>query len=192
MRYFVLMSFCAVSLSCSSTSPFISYSGDISVDGLDAAITSSSAFFSIESVQKTDSISMIDERANHYLNIILDGYYQQTGNVKFSNIDKSDMAFSIREVNVNTGYFTMNFIDPGPILRIKMVVDIYYFGDLIETETYRTRVNMAQVINSDRFWNWLTNKQKNNVDNQIEAFEIGLRTLYRNLFFKHLDISLKI
>lgn len=192
MRIILLMSVLVGTLSCSTTSPFISYSGKVSIVGSNASIISNSGFFNNESIEIADSMLMIDERADHYLNLVLEGYYEQTGHFEFSDSQNAAMYFDIQEVSVKTGHFSLNLVDPGPILRMKMLVDVYSEGTYVYTETYRTRVNMAQIINPDKLWNWLSIEEKQNVDNQLATFEIGLRTLYRNLFFKHLDISLSL
>ncbi len=47
---------------------------------------------------------------------------------------------------------------------------------------------MAVVVGKENFFNWLFNEEKQKLENQIKAFEIGLRGLYRNLFFKYINI----
>ncbi len=192
MRTLHILTILFTAISCRSTSPFITYSGDVSIQGTNATLSSSSNFFSVESVNKADSIEMIDERADHYLNLILEGYYQQTGHFNFTNDKNAPMYFDVQHVSVKTGYFSFNLVDPGPIYKMRMEVDIYSNGELLGTETYKTRVNMAQVINPEKMWNWLTLEEKNDSENQLTTFDIGLRSLYRNLFFKHLDISLSL
>ena len=83
-------------------------------------------------------------------------------------------------------------IDPGPVYKMTMKINIYQNGQRLTNETYITKVNMAQIVNEDKFWNWLSSEEMNDTNNQILTFERGLRNLYRDVYFKHLNISLTL
>ena len=191
MRISLLIGLLLFLNSCSSTSPFINYSGDFSMQATPIEITSKTEFFSDETISQVIKSNFVKERGDYYLNKIIDGYHTQTQGFNFSEDNNIGVSFRVKEIRVKSG-FTLNFVDPGPIYRMFMDVDIYRYGELVVSETYRTSANMALVVKKDRFFNWLSTEDRNNPDNQIATFERGLRDLYRDLYFKHLDISLSL
>jgi hypothetical protein len=191
MRFILLLIISLTALSCRSTSPFIGYSGNISISAQSVIINSTNQYFNDVSIGVVLNSDYVGERGDFYLNKVLDGYYPQTSGVNFSNDDEASLSFRVKKVQVRNG-FTMNFVDPGPIYQLKMEVDIFENGEFVTNETYRSIVNMARVVKGHRVWNWLKDEDKENIENQIDTFGIGLRGLYRNLYFRHLDISLTL
>lgn len=191
MRFSLLICLLFIVNSCSTTTPFIDYSGEISVTANPIDITSKSSFFSDESISQVKETDFVKQTGDYYLNKVIDGYYTQTQDFTFTDESNTGLRFHIKEIRVKSGW-TINFVDPGPIYRMFMDVDIYRNNQLILSETYKSTANMALVVKRDKFFNWLSSESKKNPDNQIATFERGLRGLYRNLYFKHLDISLSL
>jgi hypothetical protein len=183
------MGFLLCSLSCATTSPFSSYSGEVSVSAA-YSIEGDDVVFHQETIQKVQENDIIESKGEFYLDRIVFGYGNQLPGIVYSEESISGLHFILRNVDVKKGY-TFNLIDPGPIVKIKMEFDVLENGSVILTESYKTRVNMARIINEGKFWNWLDNEEISNTDNQIKTFERGLRNIYRGLYFKHLDISLE-
>ncbi len=176
---------------CASTSPLINYEGVINVIGENVTLTSKTSFFNDQAIEIIRENNHVDEIGEFYLQAILDGYQSQiTGIESTSNTDEG-FLFKVKAITVKKGV-TVNIIDPGPIYVMSMEVDVYKDGLFIFDEKYKVRVNMAKVVNPDKGVNWLSKSEKNDPNNQVTTFDIGLRNLYRNMLFKHLDISLQL
>ncbi len=134
---------------------------------------------------------LIEQKGTYYLDKVVLGYSNQLDGIYFDNADQSGLHFEVESMKVKKG-FTFNLIDPGPVYKMSMKVNIYQNGRRLNNETYTTRVNMAQIVHEDKFWNWLSSEEISDTNNQILTFERGLRNLYRDVYFKHLNISLTL
>jgi|GEM_PF-3823730 len=188
--YFLFLVSIFLFLGCSTVSPFIDFQGKVSISSTSEVIPNQKVFHqaSADFIRKQD---FVEERGKYYLDRVVIGYSSQLPGVVFSEDTTQGLHFFIREIEVDQGH-TLNIIAPGPVIKMKMMVDVYENERLITSESYKTRVNMALVVNEDKFWNWLTKEEVEAIDNQVKTFERGLRNLYRNLYFKHLDISLTL
>lgn len=190
MKYlFWVMPFIVIS-SCSPTSILIDHHDVVSVATI-PELKVKSQVLNLQSREQIDDQQIIHQKGVYYLDKVVLGYSDQLEGVYFDNANQSGLHFEIASMQVKKG-FTFNLIDPGPVYKMTMKINIYQNGQRLTNETYITKVNMAQIVNEDKFWNWLSSEEINDTNNQILTFERGLRNLYRDVYFKHLNISLTL
>ena len=97
MRFILLLIISLTALSCRSTSPFIGYSGNISISAQSVIINSTNQYFNDVSIGVVLNSDYVGERGDFYLNKVLDGYYPQTSGVNFSNDDEASLIISRKE-----------------------------------------------------------------------------------------------
>lgn len=175
---------------CASSTEIINTQSKVSISTSDLQVSAQPDLVNEQSLRFMKEQNFIEERGHHYLQKILEGYITQVQGVELSNDQNLGRSFRVKSIDISQKFFTFNFIDPGPFYHIKMNVDIYDDGEYRFSEQYSRRVNMAEIINADKFFNWLSTEERNNSDNQIQTIEVGLMYIYRDLYFKHFDISL--
>ncbi|MBO6792597.1 MAG: hypothetical protein JJ895_01710 [Balneolaceae bacterium] len=184
----VLMFF--VIASCAPTSILVDNFNVVSVASV-PNLEVESRILNSQSRNQINDQKIIEQKGTYYLDKVVLGYSNQLDGIYFDNADQSGLHFEVESMQVKKG-FTFNLIDPGPVYKMTMKVNIYQNGHRLNNETYITKVNMAQIVNEDKFWNWLSSEEISDTDNQILTFERGLRNLYRDVYFKHLNISLTL
>jgi hypothetical protein len=190
MRYalFVLVAFL---MGCASSSRLVNEEGMLNLSATEVDYVSKSDFFGQPAIERISQDNYLQQRGDYYLDLILNGYYNQVQSISVTENENEGISLRIKNVSVKHGA-TLNFIDPGPIYVMRMQVEVFRNGNYLKTEYYKTRVNMAEVIHPEKKLNWLTTEEKKDSQNQLETFEVGLRKLYRDIFFKHLQISLRL
>ncbi|MCG8372435.1 MAG: hypothetical protein MI700_02830 [Balneolales bacterium] len=178
-----------VSLGCSATSPFSGFEGSVNHYAENVAVRSYSNWFSTNAVETVVEGNFVDEKGDYFLNVVIDNYPSQTTGLKESEDSNSGISFRVKSLEVKNA-FTLNIPDPGPVYKLNMEVDIFENGEFVESKAIKARVNMASIVNEDKIFNWLTAEEKNDINNQLLTFEIGLTRLYQKLYFSHFDINL--
>lgn len=191
MSYRLMLVTLLICTACASSSPLVGYKGDVSISAEDVSLDSKTKLFGEDTIEIIQNRELVNERGDYYLNLILDAYWNQLTGIEPTDNRNNGLLFDITDITIKRGA-TINFVDPGPVYVMTMKVDIYRDGVFLFDEKYRVKVNMAEIINPDEYFNWLSLSEKQNPDNQITTFNVGLRRLYRNLLFKHLDISLHL
>lgn len=176
--------------SCSQTATLVDHNDVVSIAVIPDLEVESRV---LNSQTKNEIIDqeIIQRKGSYYLDRVVIGYSNQLDGIYFDNTNQSGLHFEVESMQVKKG-FTFNLIDPGPVYKMIMKVTIYQNGQKLTNEKYVTRVNMAQIVAEDKFWNWLTPEEISDSGNQIFTFERGLRNLYRDVYFKHLNISLTL
>ncbi|RNC79939.1 MAG: hypothetical protein ED557_12455 [Balneola sp.] len=180
-----------LTVGCASSSPLIGFKGDVNVTADNVSLKSNNPFFGNQAIEVIKTNEIVDDRADYFLNVILDAYWNQLTGIEPTESETAGLRFDIRTITVKKGT-TINFVDPGPIYIMTMKVDVYEDGVFSFDDRYRVKVNMAEVVSPNKFFNWLSNAEKENTENQIATFNMGLRYLYRNMLFEHFDISLQL
>ena len=178
-----------VSLGCSTMSPFSGFQGSVNHYAENVDVRSYSNWFSTNAVETVVAGNLVDEKGDYFLNSVIDNYPSQTIGLRESEDANSGLSFRVKSLEVRNS-FTLNIPDPGPVYKLSMEVDIFENGEFVESQAIKARVNMASIINEDKIFNWLTNEEKNDINNQLLTFEIGLTRLYQKLYFNHFDINL--
>lgn len=197
MRNLFCVSFCLLVLvGCSSTVSVVSKdasSQTVYLNASEAELGNTSKWFSEDAQENILELNLPDEIGKRILSQVITGYKNQTGDLESAeSTESSDIIFDIKEITVKRGWFTFNFLKPGPVYVMKMKADIIINGEIVSSETKKAVVNMASVIFPEDPIKFMKPSEKRITEYQVETFRTGLRKMYQSLYFDAFDISLSL
>lgn len=181
---------------CSSTVSVVSKDGSdrtVYLNASEAELGNTSKWFAEDTQEIIMELNLPGEIGKRILDQVITGYKNQTGDLgSAESTESSDIIFDIKEITVKRGWFTFNFLKPGPVYVMKMKADIIINGEIVSSETKKTVVNMASVIFPEDPIKFMKPSEKRITEYQVETFRTGLRKLYQSLYFDAFDISLSL
>lgn len=179
---------------CSSSKKITSGSGEvrtISVAVPNLEVIRNTPFYSEESVQKILESNLVEQRGNEILVLILENYSNQIyGIEKNEGGELSDLQIQITSFEVKRIPFTLNLTHPGPIFQFRFYYEVIEEGEVLQKGSYKKMVNSASVNSNGRKFFVMNEEDKQNVDFQLNAFEVALRSFYQDSIYELLGVSL--
>jgi len=182
-------------IGCTSTKELTrsgNFYGNVNFGVEDLELSSSTPWFSDDTIFEIDSTDYVMDQGNQLLTDVLYGYASQLQGIEKTSSEEADLLFVIKKIEVERGLFTFNFPNPGPLYRMKMLVEIRNSAGGKEIVKLKTLVNMSIVNFSHLSFKWLSLDEMKNPEYQLATFEAGLRKMYQDLYFNYFDISLRL
>ena len=101
----------------------------------------------------------------------------------------SDMTFNISKIQINRGWFTLDFTHPGPLYRIEVTVDVLVKGQKRSSIRAKALKNMSKVHDRSKPFVWLDDEQKADSDLHIATANTALRDAMGKLVAELFDIQ---
>lgn len=160
----------------------------------ESSLISSSKWFGQEAIQQIESENLIMETGEKLMEQILNGYSTQTqGLEQVYDQSEADIVINISSVEVKRGWFTFNFLFPGPMYKLIMEIEVEEKNVVSKKKRYKKIGNMAYVNFKDsKTTKWMSKEEKSKPEYQLATFEEALRGMYEKFYFEYFDISLRI
>lgn len=168
------------------------FNGNVSFGVENLELISNTPWFSDDTVSEIQRTEFVLNQGDQLLSDVLFGYASQLQGIEQTASEDADLLFVIKKIEVERGLFIFNFPNPGPLYRMKMLVEVRNSAGEKELVKLKTLVNMSIVNFSHLSFKWLSLDEMKNSEYQLATFEAGLRKMYQDLYFNYFDISLRL
>ncbi len=156
-------------------------------------LTSLFKWFGQDAINQIESENLITKTGEQLMQQILDGYKNQVlGIEQVYDKSQADIIVKVHSVEVKRGWFTMNFLFPGPMYKISTQIEVIEAGTIRGKKTYKMIENMAYVnFRETKKQKWMDREEKRNPEYQLATFKEAMRGMYEKFYFEYFGISLR-
>ena len=157
-------------------------------------LISSSKWFGQDAIDQIESENLITKTGERLMGQILDGYRNQVSGIEqVYDENEADIIVKVHSVEVKRGWFTINFLFPGPMYKASMQIEVTEVGVKRGEKTYKKVENMGYVnFREEKTVKWMSKEEKRNPEYQLATFKEAIRDMYSKFYFEYFDISLRI